>query len=62
MPHCLRFAPQAGVNMHEVERTLLEKALTTTGWNVTRAAKLLGMSRDTLRYRMDKHQIQNSCH
>jgi DNA-binding NtrC family response regulator len=53
--------PQDGVNLSEVERSMLEKALSTTGWNVTRAARLLGMSRDTLRYRMDKHQIQSSC-
>ena len=44
------------------ERELLEKALLQTGWNVTRAARLLGVSRDTLRYRIEKHQIQNTLH
>jgi DNA-binding NtrC family response regulator len=40
------------------ERELLLKALTRTGWNVTRAAKLLGLSRDTLRYRIERHGIK----
>ena len=42
-----------------MEKDLVVKALTCTGWNVTRAAKLLGLSRDTLRYRIEKHQISN---
>ena len=40
------------------ERELLLKALTRTGWNVTQAAKLLGLSRDTLRYRIERHSIK----
>jgi DNA-binding NtrC family response regulator len=51
--------PDSGMALNEVERDLLVKALSKTGWNVTRAAKLLGVSRDTLRYRIEKHQIQN---
>jgi two-component system, NtrC family, response regulator AtoC len=34
------------------------QALNRTAWNVTRAAQLLGISRDTLRYRMEKHRIK----
>lgn len=41
-----------------MERELVEKALLRTGWNVTRAAKLLGLSRDTLRYRIEKHSLK----
>jgi len=33
------------------------QALQKTSWNVTRAAKLLGVSRDTLRYRIDKFNL-----
>jgi DNA-binding NtrC family response regulator len=44
------------------ERSMVEKALMQTGWNVTRAARLLGVSRDTLRYRIEKHQLQNTIH
>ena len=50
------------LDIGERERDLLEKALLQTGWNVTRAARLLGVSRDTLRYRIEKHQIQNTVH
>ncbi len=46
-------------DLEAMEKDLVVKALTCTGWNVTRAAKLLGLSRDTLRYRIEKHQISN---
>jgi DNA-binding NtrC family response regulator len=45
-------------DLRGVERELVEKALLRTGWNVTQAAKLLGLSRDTLRYRIEKHRIK----
>ncbi len=28
-----------------------------TAWNVTQASKLLGISRDTLRYRIEKYKL-----
>ena len=40
---------------HEVEA--IRAALTRTGGNVVRAARLLGVSRDTIRYRMRLHGI-----
>src|SRR5262249_33975271 len=40
-----------------VERAHLVEALRQTGGNVTRAAARLGISRDTLRYRMTKHGL-----
>jgi len=43
--------------LEAVEREHLERALEQTGWNVTRAARRLDISRDTLRYRMDKHSL-----
>ena len=46
--------PDSGINLEEVERTLVVQALQKTGWNVTRAARLLSLTRDTLRYRMEK--------
>jgi two-component system response regulator AtoC len=52
--------PDSGVNLGDVERDLVVQALERTGWNVTRAAQLLGVSRDTLRYRMEKHRIRPS--
>jgi DNA-binding NtrC family response regulator len=71
-PFCIAAAVPAGqgsaatadgqLDLSERERELLEKALLQTGWNVTRAARLLGVSRDTLRYRIEKHQIENTLH
>jgi len=49
--------PEAGINLEEVERGLVLQALQKTGWNVTRAARLLGLTRDTLRYRMEKFSL-----
>jgi DNA-binding NtrC family response regulator len=44
-------------NLIKMEETALSKALATTGGNISRAATLLGISRDTLRYRMEKHGL-----
>jgi DNA-binding NtrC family response regulator len=44
--------------LEEVERGLLERALREASGNQTKAAQRLGISRDTLRYRMKKHGIQ----
>jgi DNA-binding NtrC family response regulator len=46
--------PREGVQLANVERELLLRALRHTDWNVTHAARLLGLSRDTMRYRIDK--------
>jgi transcriptional regulator with GAF, ATPase, and Fis domain len=39
------------------EKALIVKALKDAGWNQTRAAKTLGISRDNLRYRIKKFEI-----
>ncbi|MCU0802128.1 MAG: response regulator [Rhodobacteraceae bacterium] len=44
-------------NLVQMEELALSKALTATRGNVTRAAALLGISRDTLRYRIEKYDI-----
>src|SRR5438093_6649488 len=41
-----------------VERVHLVEALQATEWNVSRAAVRLGVSRNTLRYRMEKHGLR----
>ncbi len=51
--------PQEGSRLERAERTMLLQALETTQWNVTRAAKLLGVSRDTLRYRIEKFRLSS---
>lgn len=50
--------PSAGLSLEEVERELISKALHRAGGNQTRAAELLGISRDTLRYRIEKFGLK----
>lgn len=44
-------------NLVQMEEVALSRALAATRGNVTRAAALLGISRDTLRYRIEKYDI-----
>ncbi len=46
--------------LEEIERTELLKALNATGWNRTAAAKRLGMSFRSLRYRLKKLEINEA--
>jgi two-component system, NtrC family, response regulator AtoC len=46
--------PRKGISLSEVETSLLRQALAQTGGNQTRAAELLGLTRDQFRYRMKK--------
>ena len=51
-------ASQGSVSLDALEREHLLAALTACDWNVSRAAKHLHISRDTLRYRMERHGLQ----
>ena len=46
--------PQEGISLEKVEEGLVRQALKMANGNQTRAAKLLDISRDALRYRMQK--------
>ena len=46
--------PATGVNLEELERSLVTQALKRAGGNQTKAAGLLGMNRDQIRYRIEK--------
>jgi two-component system response regulator AtoC len=46
--------PPHGLSIEKLEESLLRQALMMTGKNQTKAAKLLGLGRDALRYRMRK--------
>ncbi|MCI0664777.1 MAG: sigma-54 dependent transcriptional regulator [Acidobacteria bacterium] len=46
--------PPDGVQLESVEMALVEQAMNRSGGNQTRAAELLGISRDQLRYRLKK--------
>ncbi|QEK13342.1 sigma-54-dependent Fis family transcriptional regulator [Crassaminicella thermophila] len=52
--------PEEGLNLEEVEKNLIEQALKKTNYNQTKAAKLLGITRHTLLYRMDKYNIKRN--
>jgi DNA-binding NtrC family response regulator len=46
--------PPAGASLEQVEMSLVRQAIDRSGGNQTRAAELLGISRDQLRYRLKK--------
>ena len=48
------------IPLHESERTMLVGALERTAWNQSEAARVLGISRDTLRYRMKKFNLKSA--
>ena len=49
--------PEGGLQFEDLERSLLVQALKKSGGSQTGAARLLGLSRDTLRYRLEKFGI-----
>jgi two-component system, NtrC family, response regulator AtoC len=46
--------PAVGVDLEELERSLVTQALRRAGGNQTKAAALLGLNRDQIRYRIEK--------
>lgn len=52
--------PANGIDFSELERELLRQALAMASNNQTRAASLLGLSRDQLRYRLAKFEISTN--
>lgn len=50
--------PEEGINLEEVEKSLIKQALKISNYNQTKASKLLGISRHTLIYRMEKYNIE----
>lgn len=49
--------PPDGITLERVERILIEQALNRFAGNQTKAAHCLGISRDTIRYRIKKFGI-----
>jgi len=49
--------PAEGISLEKVEEALVRQALKITNGNQTKAARLLDISRDVLRYRMQKFSI-----
>jgi DNA-binding NtrC family response regulator len=53
----IRAALDSGTPLDQWERELIRKALERTRGNVTQAARLLNLTRRTLQYRIEKHQL-----
>ncbi|MFQ5664305.1 MAG: sigma-54-dependent transcriptional regulator [Terriglobia bacterium] len=51
--------PPGGTRLEEVERMLVEQALKEAHGNQSQAARLLDISRDALRYKMKKFQLED---
>ncbi|MGH7786640.1 MAG: sigma-54-dependent transcriptional regulator, partial [Candidatus Binatia bacterium] len=52
--------PPGGLSLEAVEKAMIEHAMQQAAGNQSAAARLLGVSRDTLRYRMDKFGLAES--
>ena len=50
--------PPEGIDLLALEGNMIRQALGMTGGNRSKAARLLGISRDTLLYRIQKHAIE----
>src|ERR1700752_834986 len=50
--------PAEGINFEDVERNLNTQAMEQTDYNITKAAKLLGLTFRTLQYRLEKFGIK----
>ena len=49
--------PAVGIQLDSLEADLIHQALTRTNGNRSKSARLLGISRDTLLYRIQKHGL-----
>ena len=50
-------AQNPGARLADVEREMVVQTLEKTDWNVSKAARMLGLSRDMLRTRMEKYSL-----
>jgi len=55
--------PEEGINLEEkmasIEKEMIRKALEKTQSNVARTSRLLGIPRGTLRYKIEKYELEN---
>ena len=49
--------PDEGIVLDDLEKQIIMQALEMANSNQTKASKLLGISRDTLRYKQKKHKL-----
>ena len=48
----------SGTTLQEMEKNLIQQTLDDLDGNVSKAARRLGISRDRLRYRLEKYQLK----
>ncbi|WP_292741819.1 helix-turn-helix domain-containing protein, partial [Methylophaga sp. UBA2687] len=51
--------PPTGIDLAQIELDLIEQALEMAAGNRSKAARLLGITRDTLLYRMQKYGLSD---
>ncbi len=49
--------PDEGISLDDLERQMIQQALERAKYNQTKASRMLGISRDTLRYKQKKHNL-----
>ena len=49
---------EEGISLDEIEKSFIQKALESAKGNQTRAAQMLGISREKIKYRMKKHNLK----
>jgi transcriptional regulator with GAF, ATPase, and Fis domain len=52
--------PHEGISFEDFERNLILQAMERTDYNITKAAKLLGLTFRTLQYRLEKFGIKRA--
>ena len=50
--------PTNGIDLEQLEHSLVVQALERSHWNQTKAAGLLGLNRDQIRYRIEKFKLE----
>ena len=50
--------PPHGIELEQLERSLVVQALERSGWNQTKAAGMLGLNRDQIRYRVETFKLE----
>jgi transcriptional regulator with GAF, ATPase, and Fis domain len=48
------------MDLEQWERSFVVQALERSGWNQTKAAALLGLNRDQIRYRIEKFKLERT--
>jgi DNA-binding NtrC family response regulator len=50
--------PAGGIDLDQLERSLVVQALARTGWHHSKTGALLGLNRDQVRYRIEKFSLE----